>query len=238
MTAPDPLIASIQKQKGASIMRVGSEKFYKRDFWIGENLKYAEPHFRLEKSARIVNRIAQGRECDLLDVGCGPATLMRLLHENIHYYGIDLAIHNSAPNLIETDFLANPIQFGDRQFDIILAQGVFEYVGSFQSQKFSEIKGLLNADGTFIVSYVNFDHLNRALYKPYNNVQSFDDFRKSLERFFCIDRVLPTSHHWHHHEPNRRFVKRIHMHINMNIPFITPLFAVEYFFICSHGVGS
>lgn len=218
-------------------MQVVSDKYYKRDFWAGENLKYAEPHFRLQKAARIVNRIAHGRECDLLDVGCGPATLMRLTHKNIHYHGIDLAIHNPAPNLIETDFVANPIKFGNKSFDIILAQGVFEYVGSFQSQKFSEIKQLLKTHGTFIASYVNFDHLNRTLYEPYNNIQSFHDFRQSLAQFFCIDRVLPTSHHWHHHEPNRRLMKRIQMHINMNIPIISSLFAVEYFFICSHGSG-
>jgi SAM-dependent methyltransferase len=214
-----------------------SDKYYKRDFWATENLKYAEPHFRLEKSARIVNRIADGKERDLLDVGCGPAILSRLLHKNIHYHGIDMAIHNPAPNLVETDFLGGPINFGDKKFDIILAQGVFEYVGSFQPQKFSEIKKLLKAEGTFVLSYVNFDHLNRALYEPYNNVQSFDEFRKSLAGFFHVDRIVPTSHHWHHHEPNRRFMKNIHMHINTNIPLISPLFAIEYFFICSHCLG-
>ena len=211
-------------------------KYYKRDFWATENLKYVEPHFRLEKSARIANKIAHGKECDLLDVGCGPATLMRLLQQNIHYYGIDMAIHSPAPNLLETDFLGNPIKFGDKQFDIVLAQGVFEYVGSFQAQKFAEIKRLLRPNGTFIVSYVNFDHPKVLLYEPYNNVQSFDNFRKSLAGFFRIDRIFPTSHHWHHHEPVRRFVRNIQMRINVNIPFISPRFAIEYFFLCSPGV--
>src|SRR6266478_716271 len=133
-----------------------SDKYYKRGFWVNENLKYAEPHFRLEKSARIVNKIARRKECELLDVGCGPATLMHLLPKNIHYYGIDMAVHHPAPNLVETDFLENPIKFGDKQFDIIVAQGVFEYIGSFQPQKLIEIKRLLKSDGTFIVSYVNF----------------------------------------------------------------------------------
>lgn len=214
-------------------MAQASDTYYKRDFWIRENLNYAQPHFRLEKSARIVNRTARGKECDLLDVGCGPATLMHLLQKNIHYYGIDIAIHSPAPYLIQTDFLETPIKFADKQFDIILAQGVFEYVGGFQSQKFSEIKRLLNKHGTFIVSYVNFDHRHKDVYPVYNNIQSFDDFRKSLARFFHIDRHIPTSHHWHHHEPTRQFMKTIQMHINMNIPFISRLFAVEYFFICS-----
>ena len=75
--------------------------------------------------------MAQGKTYDLLDVGCGPATLMHLLDQNISYHGIDIAIHEPAPNLIEADFLENPISFHGRKFDIVLAQGIFEYVGTF-----------------------------------------------------------------------------------------------------------
>ena len=50
-------------------------KIYKRDFWAEENLKYSQPHFRLEKAARIINRIARDREISLLDIGCGPRQL-------------------------------------------------------------------------------------------------------------------------------------------------------------------
>lgn len=207
--------------------------YHKRDFWSEENLKYAQPHFRLEKSARIVNRIARGKACDLLDVGCGPATLMHLLRENIHYYGIDIAIHNPAPNLVETDFIESPIEFGDKQFDIVIAQGVFEYVGNAQSQKFAEISQLLGENAIFIVSYVNFGHRNKHIYAPYSNTQSVDDFRKSLMRYFSVDKFFPTSHNWRHGEPGRKFMKAAQMHVNINIPFISPVLAVEYFFICS-----
>ena len=48
---------------------------YKRDFWADENTKYARPHYRMLKVARLVNRLAVGKDCRLLDVGCGPATL-------------------------------------------------------------------------------------------------------------------------------------------------------------------
>lgn len=207
--------------------------YHKRDFWIEENLKYAEPHFRLTKAARIINTIWRGRECDLLDVGCGPATLARLLDKNIRYYGIDIAIHDAAPNLLQADFVETPIVFGGKRFDIILAQGVFEYVGSHQSNKFAEIEGLLKNGGKFVVSYVNFNHRNRNLYWPYNNVQSLRGFLKNLDQFFCIDRFFPTSHRWHHDEPSGRFMKALQMRVNLNIPFISRMFAVEYFFICS-----
>ncbi len=210
-----------------------TEQYRKKDFWIQENLKYVKPHFRLEKSARIVNKIAQGRECDLLDVGCGPATLMHLVDRNVHYYGMDIAIHNPAPNLVELDFVDVPIKFDDRHFDIVVAQGVFEYTGNVQSQKFAEIADLLTKDGIFIVSFVNFSHRKREIYGPYNNIQSFADFRQSLTQYFKIDRFFPTSHNWNHSEPGRKFMKAAQMRMNINLPIISPALAVEYFVICS-----
>ena len=209
------------------------DKYYKRDFWGQENLKYAKVHFRLEKVARIINRLSVGRDVDLLDVGCGPALLMHFLHENVHYHGIDMAIHNPAPYLLESDFLETPINFHDRRFDIVLAQGVFEYIGAYQGQKFSEIAKLLKEDGTFIASYVNFDHRSRVIYAPYNNVQSFEEFRRNLGQFFRIDRVIPTSHRWHHQEPTRFWMKAVNMYVNVKIPFVSSRFAVQYLFVCS-----
>ena len=206
---------------------------YKKEFWSKENLKYSRPHYRLEKSARIVNRLARGKRFTLLDVGCGPAALMPLLRSNIQYYGIDIAIHDPAPNLIEADLLETPIRFDDKRFDIVIAQGVFEYVGTFQAQKFAEIAQLLNDGGIFIVSYVNFGHRDRNVYWPYSNVQTLNEFRQSLTQYFNIKRSFPTSHNWNHSEPRRKFLKAANMHTNINIPFISRVLAVEYFFICS-----
>lgn len=207
---------------------------YKRDFWSKENLKFSQPHFRLEKAARIIDKIAQGRTCDLLDVGCGPAALMRILPKNIHYYGIDIAIRDSAAsNLIELDFVESPIKFGDKRFDIVLAQGVFEYVGALQSQKFAEISRLLTGDGKFVVSYWNFSHYNKHIYEAFSNVQTLDEFQQSLGRYFNIEKFFPASHNWHHRGPGRKLIKAVQMPLNVNIPLISSAFAVEYFFICS-----
>ena len=208
-------------------------QYYKRDFWMQENLNYAEPHFRLEKVARLINTMAGTQECELLDIGCGPATLMPLLHRNIHYHGIDIAIHNPAPNLVQTDFLENEIKFNDKLFDIVLAQGVFEYVGRFQSQKFAEIRRLLRPRGRFVTSYVNFDHVHRFEYPVYNNIQSTAAFKESLQHDFHIDRFFATSHNWHHHDPNRRWLKTLQMRLNINVPIISPRLAIQYIFICS-----
>jgi SAM-dependent methyltransferase len=208
-------------------------RYQKKDFWSGENLRYSQPHFRMEKAALIVKRIAHGEERSLLDIGCGPATLARLLPRNIRYHGIDIAIHDPAPNLIEADLVGAPIRFNDQRFDIVIAQGFFEYVGDVQSQKFAEIARLLHEKSKFIVSYVNFGHRERDIYSPYNNVQTFDDFRTSLARHFEIRRFFPTSHNWSHREPSREPIKAINMRVNMHIPFISPVLAVQYFFICS-----
>lgn len=208
-------------------------RYYKRDFWDKENLKFSEPWYRLEKSAQLINRLARGRNCTLLDIGCGPAAMMRLLSANIEYYGIDIAIHDPAPNLLEADLLTSPIAFGDKHFDFVIAQGVFEYLGESQSQKFSEIATLLNEGGKFIVTYTNFSHRKKRVYEPFSNVQSFSDFRQDLARYFTIERYFPASHNWKHSQPDRRVVKAANMHININIPVVSPKLAVDYFFICS-----
>ena len=209
------------------------DTLHKKNFWSKENLKYSEPHFRLQKCARLINKIAPGGECALLDVGCGPAALMPLLRPNIRYYGIDIAIHEEAPNLVEADFLEAPIEFDDNYFDIVVAQGVFEYVGSFQDHLFAEIARLLTDHGKFIVSYVNFGHWNKNIYWPYSNVQPLETFRHRLARYFTVEKSFPTSHNWHHLEPSRKLIKATNMHINMNIPAVSKLLAVEYFFVCS-----
>ena len=208
-------------------------QLYKKDFWSEENLKFSEPWYRIEKSARLIGRLAGGRECSLLDIGCGPAALMRMLPQNVHYYGIDIAIQEPAPNLTESDILKNPIRFGDQRFDIIIAQGVFEYLGEFQSQKFAEIADILNEDGTFIVSYTNFGHRKPVVYHAFSNVVSLDEFRNDLARYFDVRRCFPFSHNWKHGQPARKLVKAVNMHVSANIPLISPVLAVEYFFVCS-----
>lgn len=211
----------------------GEARYYKRDFWAVENLKYVEPHFRMRKVAREVRRVTRGRECDLLDVGCGPGSLASLMPPGVHYHGIDIAIPEPAPNLVEMDIIEEPVSFRGKKFDVVVAQGLFEYVGKFQSQKFAEIAGLLNDGGKFILTYQNFAHRKREIYWPYSNVLLPDDFRKDLGRFFRIERSFPTSHNWNHSHPGRKFMKVSQAHLNLNIPVISPILAVDYLYACS-----
>lgn len=204
-----------------------------KDFWTTENRKYTDPHFRLLKCARLVNRLAGHTERVLLDVGCGPATLANFVRPSIHYFGIDIAIPAPAPNLRERDLRATPIEFAGLRFDLVVAQGVFEYLGTVQEQKFTEIHDLLDPAGHFVVTYVNFGHRRPYYYWPYNNVQSIEAFVTGLSRVFSVDRVLPTAHNWGHSEPRRPLVMAANRYFDLCVPFITPRLAVEYFVVCS-----
>ena len=214
-------------------MKSIGKEFHSQYWWQQEGLNYIQPHYRLVKCARIVNSLAGGRECDLLDVGCGPATLSQFLQKNIHYYGIDIAIQDPSPNLIEIDLTKNEIDFQNKSFDLIVAQGFFEYIGEFQNQKFSEIKRNLKVNGKFIATYVNFSHLHRQIYPMYNNIVPLKIFIKDLSSVFRIDRFFPSAHNWIGTEPSRPWFKKLQMPLYIKIPFISPLIGVEYFFICS-----
>jgi SAM-dependent methyltransferase len=207
---------------------------YGRDFWIEFGRTYSKPHYRLEKSARIINRLARNRgRCTLLDIGCGPATLQHLLASNITYYGIDMAIQEPAPNLVESDFLKTPIRFEDMKFDIISVQGVFEYLGGHQAQKLAEIAGLFNQDGVALLTYVNFGHRKPDICEPYSNVQSINDFSNNVNQHLSVKKLFPTSYNWNHWEPGRALLRAANMPLQVNIPLLSRPLAVEYFFICS-----
>ncbi len=229
----DPAGGESLVSEDASTADEGEVRYCKRDFWASESFKFVEPHFRMHKVAREVRRVTGGRECDLLDVGCGPATLASLMPPGVHYHGIDLAIPEPAPNLIEMDIIEEPISFRGKKFDVVVAQGMFEYVGTFQSQKFAEIVGQLNDGGKFILTYQNFAHRKREIYWAHNNVQLPDDFRKDLTRFFKIERSYPVSHNWNHGVPRRNLIKAPQAYLNLNIPVISPILAVDYLYICS-----
>jgi SAM-dependent methyltransferase len=223
---------SAEETAGREVNSSKIAEAHKRDFWIKENRKHIPLHFRLRKCARIVNAVAQGRRCDVLDVGCGPATLMSLLDKNISYYGIDLAIQKPAPNLRETDILKEPVAFGDMSFDVVVAQGLFEYMADRQSQKFNEIAQILRENGTFVVSYTNFSHSDARLFKAFSNVRTVQSFQQDLERYFRVERRFPGSHNWHGGQPTRRVIVAANKYVSFNIPFLSPKLAVDYFFVC------
>ena len=83
------------------------------------------------------------------------------------------------------------------------------------------------------MSYWNFGHRNPDVYHAFSNIQPFDDFREALSRYYKIDKFFPASHNWRHTGPNRRITRAINMPMRINIPLVSPVLAVEYFFVCS-----
>jgi SAM-dependent methyltransferase len=219
--------------QGESAQGRSGVKYYKRDFWGTENLKYEKPHFRMRKVARKISQLAGSGAYDLLDVGCGPATLQSLMPPNVSYYGIDIAISRPAANLLEADIVEKPIGFKGMSFDFVVAQGMFEYVGEHQREKFAEIAGLLKRNGRFVLTYQNFDHRQREVYWPYSNVQRPGDFRSELSRFFRIERSFPVSHNWNHSQPRRPLMMASQAYLNVSIPVISPVLAVDYLYVCA-----
>jgi cyclopropane fatty-acyl-phospholipid synthase-like methyltransferase len=212
---------------------VTPENFRPKDYWIVENQQYAVPSFRLRKCARMLNEMARGRTCSLLDVGCGPGALRSLLDSNFDYRGIDIAIQSPAPFLKEVDFAKSPISYDGRRFDFVVGMGILEYMGKLQREKFSQIKDILNDDGKFVMTYINFGHMQGLVWPNYNNVQSIAAMTESLSEQFTVEKRFPASHHRRQKQPGRYSVPSLQMHINFNIPILSPMFAVEYFFVCS-----
>jgi SAM-dependent methyltransferase len=225
----------MKKQQGKSNpgLAEADVKYYKRDFWGVENLKYAKPHFRMLRVAEVAREIAGRRECDLLDVGCGPAALERLVPANVHYYGIDIAIQEPAPNLVEMDITESPIEFRGKKFDIILMQGVFEYLGACQERKFAELRDLLKPDGKLVVTYTNFAHRKRLIYGSYSNVQPPEQFRRELSKYFVIERCFPTSYNWNHTDPTRKLIISLESKFRINVPIIGVKLAMDHLYVCT-----
>jgi SAM-dependent methyltransferase len=224
---------STPENKAGAQLPAGGVKYYKKDFWSGENPKYSEPHFRMRKVANLVRQLARGHRRTLLDIGCGPAALASLLPPNVDYYGIDISIPEPAQNLLEVDLVEAPIAFHGKKFDFVVAQGLFEYLGEYQSEKFAEVVEVLNDGGKFVVTYTNFDHRNREIYWPYSNVQQPTDFHKDLQRFFKIERRFAGSHNWNHSLPNKPLMRASQTHLNIYVPLVSPKLAVDYFYVCS-----
>jgi SAM-dependent methyltransferase len=214
-------------------MTTETSSYFDKGFWKTENLRYVEPHFRLQKIGKVVNALAAGRTSSLLDVGCGPAALAFVLEDNVHYHGMDIAIQVARPNLREVDFVKSEIAWEGESFDFVVASGVFEYLGEMRLQKMEEIRRLLRPNGRLIVSYVNFQHIHRVISAIYNNVQPIASFRGELERFFTVTRSFPVAYNWQGTPPRRPFLKRLEMHFNVDVPIVARLLAVEYCFICT-----
>jgi SAM-dependent methyltransferase len=210
--------------------------YRKRDLTGAEDAKHPAPRFRTRKVARVIRDVVAERRLarvDLLDVGCGPGTLAALLPGGVRYHGIDIAITSPAPNLAQVDIVEDPISFEGKTFGIVVAQGLFEYLGEARSRKLAEIAALLADGGTFICTYPNFAHRAKGVYWPYGDVQPPQDFRRDVERWFRIEKAFPTAYNWNPSHPDSALLRLPQERCRVNIPVIGPLLAVDYCYVCS-----
>jgi SAM-dependent methyltransferase len=210
--------------------------YRKQDLAGAGDVKQATPPFRTRKVARVIRRVVADRRLprvDLLDVGCGPGTLAALLPDGVRYHGVDIAITSPAPNLAQLDIVEDPLSFGGKTFGIVVAQGLFEYLGDAQSRKLAEIAALLAEDGTFICTYRNFAHRGKRVYWPYGDVRQPRDFRRDLERRFRIEKAFPTAYNFNPRHPNWAPLRLSQERCQLNIPVIGRLLAVDYCYVCS-----
>ena len=153
---------------------------------------------------------------------CSERAVLRDRHRDI----------GTVTDLTECDILQEPISSEEARFDLIVAQGLFEYLADSHSRKLAEIADLLAPHGKFIASYVNFDHRRPNHYWPYSCIQPAAHFRARLAEHFIIEKPLPTSHNWNHHEPERWYLRMPNMHINLNMPLVTRRQGVQYVYVC------
>ena len=94
---------------------------------------------------------------------------------------------------------------------------------------------MLNGSGTFVAVVHQLRPSRREIYRPYSNVQPLRTISgRSLSRtFFRIDRYFPGLAQLESRPAQPQLIKAVNMHVNVNIPLISPVLAVEYFFICS-----
>lgn len=206
--------------------------FKKKQYWIKENYKYKDVHFRLEKIAKIINGKSK-RSADLLDIGCGTATLSNLIREDINYFGIDIAPHTKESNIKELDIVNSVIKFDERKFDVIVASGIFEYLGGYHKEKMHEISGILEEEGFFIVSFSNMKHIKKPKYSSWNNYDGISDFKKNLEEYFKVIDYYPAYHNIKYDEISNAFGKYLARKININLPFISERLGIDFIFICT-----
>jgi len=209
------------------------KKFYQRDYWIKENLRYTHVYFRTVKLASIINAMSRGEQCDLLDVGCGPETLSSLLNKNINYFGIDIAIQNPKQHLREVDITCNPIHFKGQIFDFVVAAGLFEYMGGHSEEKYLEIRSLLKPSGKFIVTYMNMAHCTKPSYPSWNNITTINKFKTDLSKYYYIQDYFPSYYSTKSGDLQNVLMRKLQLHFNLDLPLLGKKYGVNYIFICS-----
>jgi SAM-dependent methyltransferase len=135
-----------------------------REYWETKSVRYDCLHDRLRL---MLGEIAKRRPATVFDVGCATGEVARGVHEllpSADYFGCDISHAAVAkigrPNVLQCDLNAQPVPFGGRAFECIVASGIVEYVAD-QPAFLRQLADRLAPGGMLLVSYINIDHFAR-----------------------------------------------------------------------------
>jgi len=170
----------------------------------------------MRKVARMVSRLAGDREYDLLDVGCGPGTLQRLMPSNVPI----TASTSQSPRLRITCLRRiswKPRSTSGIRFDFVVAQGI----SSTWASTSHRIRRDRRTPQARRQVRAHVPELRPQATRGLLAVQQCPapgQLPRDLSRFFKINRSFPLSHNWNHSQPRRPLMKASQAHINLNVP--------------------
>jgi len=164
-------------------------------YWNSRSPEFDGIHPRLQLIGELVASIPG--IATMLDVGCGPAAVRRVIPSTIEYFGVDIASDVIAaqhdPEHFEViDLDGDARCFGERRFDLILCSGVFEYIQ--RTQPFMQFLRRKSApDGHLIFSFTNHQHHKDGLHWLLGNYSGYKDPHVNFMLVPEVQRLLAQS---------------------------------------------
>lgn len=164
-------------------------------YWNVRGPEFDTVHPRLQLIGRLIGELPGVRT--MLDVGCGPAAMRRVVPPGIEYFGIDIAsdviaglddpAHFQVVNLDTVDGC-----FDDRRFDLVVCSGVFEYIND--RERFMRLLRRKAAPGGhLILSFTNHQHLKDGLRWLHGRYTGYRDPHVNFMLVPAVRRLLADS---------------------------------------------
>jgi SAM-dependent methyltransferase len=161
---------------------------------------YVVPHVRIRQVAKLVQL---ERPATVIDLGCHDGQLGRLLEE-VTYTGCDFVTPDRPDfSFVLCDFNHESLPSTLPVADVVVASGVLEYVENLP-RLLTEIRDHISANGAFVATYFNMNHLSRAVrlaagrsfpvHPDWRGFYARRDFRRMLgDAGFVIEREFAST---------------------------------------------
>lgn len=135
------------------------DEYFVSDWREGDNKYDLETRRRIEgRNPALIKEVFEPRR--VLDMGCGPAALMYLLHElEVDVHGIDFSEHSVtlAPEPMRERIIVGPVtepHVPDRSFDLVICREVFEHLTVLQIRR--TVEAICRASSRFVYATTRF----------------------------------------------------------------------------------